>query len=72
MAGAVGGASVLGGVVVAIPLHILPDDNVSDDDDDKGEVSVQDIYITTIPKCFSAATVYSNIYALICLFHSGL
>ena len=41
MAGAVGGASVLGGVVVAVPLHIPPDD-VSDDDDDQAEVSVQD------------------------------
>ena len=39
MAGAVGSASVLDGVVV-VPLHIPPDD-VSDNDD-QAEVSVQD------------------------------
>ena len=42
MAGVVGGASVLGGVVVAVPLHIPPDDVSDDDDDDQAEVSVQD------------------------------
>ena len=44
MAGAVGGASVSGGVVVAVPPHIPPDDvsDDDDDDDDQAEVSVQD------------------------------
>ena len=52
MAGAVGGASVLGGVVVAVPPHIPPDDVSDDDDDDQAEVSVQDKSSETFWCCY--------------------
>ena len=54
MAGAVGGATVSGGVVVAVPPHIPLDDFSDDEDDNQAEIglSVQDKNSETFQYCY--------------------
>ena len=58
MAGAVGGASVLDGVVVSLPAHIPPSD-VPDSDNADSEVCIHNVYCETFRCCFF---LFTNIY----------
>ena len=58
MAGAVGGVSVSGGVVVSLPAHIPPDDDPDSDNVDS-EVRIHNVYCKTFWCCFF---LFTNIY----------